>query len=180
MIARNIAHAAVLAGHSVLLVTASQLLLDLSAQDSARALERRFRHYCRPTLLCIDEIGYLSYDARNADLLFQIIQPPLRTQERRDDHQPRLQRLADHLSQRHLRHRPDRRNKAEHAALPETKRVAGSSLSSSSRSQYRGCPPPLEPAAEIHRVSSIRVTAAAVTAAGWVAGAGAGADAAGG
>jgi len=73
MLARNIAHAAVLAGHSVLLVTAAQLLLDLSAQDSARALERRFRHYCRPTLLCIDEIGYLSYDARNADLLFQVV-----------------------------------------------------------------------------------------------------------
>lgn len=73
MLARNIANQAVLAGHSVLFVTASQLLLDLAAQDSARALERRFRHYCRPTLLCIDEIGYLSYDARNADLLFQII-----------------------------------------------------------------------------------------------------------
>jgi DNA replication protein DnaC len=73
MIARNIAHQAVLAGHSVLLVTAAQLLLDLAAQDSARALERRFRHYCRPALLCIDEIGYLSYDARNADLLFQIV-----------------------------------------------------------------------------------------------------------
>lgn len=73
MLARNIAYQAVLAGHSVLFVTAAQLLLDLSAQDSARALERRFRHYCRPTLLCLDEIGYLSYDARNADLLFQII-----------------------------------------------------------------------------------------------------------
>ncbi|HET6582525.1 MAG TPA: IS21-like element helper ATPase IstB [Nannocystaceae bacterium] len=73
MIARNIAHQAVLAGHSVLFVTAAQLLLDLAAQDSARTLERRFRHYCRPTLLCLDEIGYLSYDARNADLLFQII-----------------------------------------------------------------------------------------------------------
>jgi len=73
MIARNIAHQAVLAGHSVLFVTAAQLLLDLAAQDSARALERRFRHYCRPTLLCLDEIGYLSYDARNADLLFQIV-----------------------------------------------------------------------------------------------------------
>lgn len=73
MIARNIAHQAVLAGQSVLFVTAAQLLLDLSAQDSARALERRFRHYCRPSLLCIDEIGYLSYDARNADLLFQIV-----------------------------------------------------------------------------------------------------------
>lgn len=73
MIARSIAHQAVLAGHSVLFVTAAQLLLDLAAQDSARTLERRFRHYCRPTLLCLDEIGYLSYDARNADLLFQII-----------------------------------------------------------------------------------------------------------
>jgi DNA replication protein DnaC len=73
MIARNIAHQAVLAGHSVLFVTAAQLLLDLAAQDSARALERRFRHYCRPTLLCLDEIGYLSYAARDADLLFQII-----------------------------------------------------------------------------------------------------------
>jgi DNA replication protein DnaC len=73
MIARNIAHQAVLAGHAVLIVTAAQLLLDLAAQDSARTLERRFRHYCRPTLLCLDEIGYLSYDARNADLLFQII-----------------------------------------------------------------------------------------------------------
>ena len=73
MIARNVAHQAVTAGHSVLFVTAAQLLLDLAAQDSARALERRFRHYCRPALLCVDEIGYLSYDARNADLLFQII-----------------------------------------------------------------------------------------------------------
>jgi DNA replication protein DnaC len=73
ILARNVAHQAVLAGHSVLFVTAAQLLLDLSAQDSARALERRFRHYCRPSLLCIDEIGYLSYDARNADLLFQIV-----------------------------------------------------------------------------------------------------------
>lgn len=73
MLARNIANQAVLAGHSVLFVTAAQLLLDLAAQDSARTLERRFRHYCRPTLLCIDEIGYLSYDARNADLLFQIV-----------------------------------------------------------------------------------------------------------
>jgi len=73
MIAKNVAHQAILAGHSALFVTAAQLLLDLAAQDSARALDRRLRHYCRPALLCIDEIGYLSYDNRNADLLFQII-----------------------------------------------------------------------------------------------------------
>jgi len=74
MIAQNIGHHAVLAGHSVLFVTASQLLLDLAAQESARALDRRLRHYStRTSLLIVDEIGYLSYDSRNADLLFQVI-----------------------------------------------------------------------------------------------------------
>jgi DNA replication protein DnaC len=73
MIAQNIVHAALLGGHSALFVTASQLLLDLGAQESARALDRRLRYYTSRPLLCIDEIGYLSYDARNADLLFQVV-----------------------------------------------------------------------------------------------------------
>ena len=38
-----------------------------------RALERRLRAYARPQILAIDEIGYLSYDAHAADLLFQVI-----------------------------------------------------------------------------------------------------------
>jgi len=45
MIAQNIVHAALLAGHSALFVTASQLLLDLGAQESTRALDRRLRFY---------------------------------------------------------------------------------------------------------------------------------------
>lgn len=73
MLAQNIVHAALLAGHGALFITAAQMLLDLSAQESARALDRRFRYYASRPLLCIDEIGYLSYDARNADLLFQIV-----------------------------------------------------------------------------------------------------------
>jgi DNA replication protein DnaC len=74
MIAQNIASAAVLAGHNVLFTTASQMLLDLGSQDSARSLELRLRHYTNGTgLLVIDEIGYLSYDNRNADLLFQVV-----------------------------------------------------------------------------------------------------------
>jgi DNA replication protein DnaC len=74
MIAQNIAHQAVLKGQSAIFVTASQLLLDLAGQESARGLDRRLRHYCSRTgLLVIDEVGYLSYDARNADLLFQVI-----------------------------------------------------------------------------------------------------------
>jgi DNA replication protein DnaC len=73
MIAKNIAHQAILAGHSVLFVAASQMLLDLGAQDSTRGLDRRLRHYNRHALLVVDEIGYLSYDNRNADLFFQVV-----------------------------------------------------------------------------------------------------------
>lgn len=73
MIAQNIAHAAVLAGHHVLFTTAAQLLLDLGGQDSTRGLARRLRYYATRGLLVIDEIGYLSYDARAADLLFQVV-----------------------------------------------------------------------------------------------------------
>lgn len=32
---------------------------------------RRLRRYVQPRLLCIDEVGYLSYDSRYTDLLFE-------------------------------------------------------------------------------------------------------------
>jgi DNA replication protein DnaC len=73
MIAKNIAHATALAGHSALFVSASDLLLDLAKQDTARALERRLRHYMHFRVLVVDEIGYLAYDNTAADLLFQIV-----------------------------------------------------------------------------------------------------------
>ncbi len=73
MLAQNIAYEAVIAGHTARFVTASELLLDLSAQESARSLERRLRFWSSIKLLVIDEIGYLSYDNRNADLLFQVV-----------------------------------------------------------------------------------------------------------
>jgi DNA replication protein DnaC len=73
MIAQNIAHAAVLAGHHVLFTTAAELLLDLGSLDSARSLARRLNHYSQRALLLVDEVGYLSYDARAADLLFQVV-----------------------------------------------------------------------------------------------------------
>ena len=73
LIAKNIVQHAVLAGHTALFITASDLLLDLGKQESARALERRIRYYAGITLLVIDEIGFLAFDNRNADLLFQIV-----------------------------------------------------------------------------------------------------------
>ena len=72
-LAQNIAHQAILAGHTVLFSTAGQLLGDLCAIDSDAILRRRLRHYARPDLLVIDEVGYLSYSNRHADLMFELV-----------------------------------------------------------------------------------------------------------
>jgi len=73
MLAKNVAHQAVLQGYSVRFVTAADLLLDLGGQETSRALERRLRAYVKPRLVLVDELGYLAYDNRAADLLFQVI-----------------------------------------------------------------------------------------------------------
>jgi DNA replication protein DnaC len=49
------------------------MLHDLAAQDSSTQLSRRLSRYTTPTLLCCDEVGYLAYDTRYADLLFEVI-----------------------------------------------------------------------------------------------------------
>ena len=72
-IAQNLAHQAVLEGHTALFITAANMLSDLAAQDGDNALRRRLKHYAQPELLIIDEIGYLSYSNRHADLLFEIV-----------------------------------------------------------------------------------------------------------
>jgi DNA replication protein DnaC len=73
MLFKNLAHQAVLHGHTARYTLASDMLHDLAAQDSSTALARRLRRYIRPLVLAIDEVGYLSYDARYADLLFEVI-----------------------------------------------------------------------------------------------------------
>jgi DNA replication protein DnaC len=73
MVAQNLAYQAVVAGHTVLMTTASELLNDLEAQNSVASFERRLRKYIKPRLLVIDELGYLSYSSRHADLLFEVV-----------------------------------------------------------------------------------------------------------
>lgn len=73
MIAKNVAHRALLEGHTVRFTTASEMLGDLASQDSASGLRRRIAQYVRPRLLAVDEVGYLSYGNRHADLLFEVI-----------------------------------------------------------------------------------------------------------
>ena len=72
MIAQNICHAAVLAGYSVLFRSAAALLEDLHRQNPDG---RRFklRTFANVGLLCIDEVGYLSFDDKAADLLYEVI-----------------------------------------------------------------------------------------------------------
>ena len=72
-ILQNITHHAVLKGHTALFTTAAQMLNELAALDSDNALRRRLKYYAQPDLLSIDEVGYLSYGNRHADLLFEII-----------------------------------------------------------------------------------------------------------
>jgi len=72
-IACNIAHHAVLQGHQALFVTAGQMLNELTASDGDHALRRKIKQYVQPHLLVIDEVGYLSYSNRHADLMFEII-----------------------------------------------------------------------------------------------------------
>jgi len=45
----------------------------LVAAQSAGQLKRELRRYLRPSLLLIDELGFLPIDKHGADLLFQII-----------------------------------------------------------------------------------------------------------
>jgi DNA replication protein DnaC len=73
MIARNIAHQAVLAGHTVLFTSAGHMLNELAGADGDHALRHRLSIYARPRLLVVDEVGYLSYSNRHADLLFEIV-----------------------------------------------------------------------------------------------------------
>jgi DNA replication protein DnaC len=73
MIAKNLLHQAVLRGYTARFTAASDMLHDLAAQDSSTQLSRRLRRYTTPALLCCDEVGYLAYDTRYADLLFEVI-----------------------------------------------------------------------------------------------------------
>ena len=73
MIAKNLCHAAVLAGHSVLFRSASELLEDLHRSQSPESRRRKLRIYANVELLCLDEVGYLSCDDKAADLLYEVV-----------------------------------------------------------------------------------------------------------
>ncbi|MDZ4184003.1 MAG: IS21-like element helper ATPase IstB [Desulfuromonadales bacterium] len=72
-LATALGYAACLAGKSVLFSTAVDAINTLAAAQAANRLKVELKKYLSPSLLILDELGYLPIDKLGADLLFQII-----------------------------------------------------------------------------------------------------------
>jgi DNA replication protein DnaC len=73
MIAVGLALKVTEAGRRVLFTTADDLVSALSRAFQENRLEEKLRTYTNPSLLVIDEIGYLPLDKLQSNLLFQVI-----------------------------------------------------------------------------------------------------------
>ncbi|CAN5117485.1 hypothetical protein BH10CYA1_BH10CYA1_63350 [soil metagenome] len=73
MLAQNLAHAALMKGIATKFIKASEMLNELLECDGSAARRRCLKKYCNIALLVIDEVGYLSYDSRFADLLYEVV-----------------------------------------------------------------------------------------------------------
>jgi DNA replication protein DnaC len=71
-LANAIGQLACLRGYRVRFTTAADLVNDLVAGQAKNTLQRRLAAWAVYDLLLIDELGYLSFDARGADLLYQV------------------------------------------------------------------------------------------------------------
>ena len=72
-LAAALGYAACQAGMSVLFANAIDVINTLNAAQTKGSLKSELHKYTAPTLLILDEIGYLPIDQRGADLLFQVI-----------------------------------------------------------------------------------------------------------
>jgi len=72
-IATALGYTACLAGKSVLFATAVDAINTLAAAQAAGRLKVELKKYLAPSLLILDELGYLPIDKHGADLLFQVI-----------------------------------------------------------------------------------------------------------
>jgi DNA replication protein DnaC len=72
-LATALGHAACLQGHSVLFTTAVEAINTLTAAQAQCRLKAELKKFLAPTLVIVDELGYLPIDKAGADLLFQVI-----------------------------------------------------------------------------------------------------------
>jgi len=78
-IAKTIAKAACIAGHSVLFVTTAEMLEDLQSSLVDRTYKRAMARYIKPRLLVCDEFGYETFDPQATTFLFRIVSARYRT-----------------------------------------------------------------------------------------------------
>lgn len=72
-LATALGYAACQAGHTVLFTTAVDAINALVTAQALHRLPAELKRYVSPTLLILDEVGYLPLDKAGADLLFQIV-----------------------------------------------------------------------------------------------------------
>ena len=72
-LASALGYEACLKGHSVLFTSAIDVINTLSAAQASGLLKRELKKYIKPSVLILDELGYLPIDKVGADLLFQVI-----------------------------------------------------------------------------------------------------------
>lgn len=72
-LATALGYAACLQGKSVLFTSAIDVINTLSLAQAGNRLKSELKKYLSPSVLILDELGYLPIDKRGADLLFQVI-----------------------------------------------------------------------------------------------------------
>jgi len=72
-IAKALAHAAALAGHSVLFTNTAVMLEDLHASLADGTFRRTLRRFVKPAVLVADEFGYEGFDKTSSTYLFRLI-----------------------------------------------------------------------------------------------------------
>jgi DNA replication protein DnaC len=68
-----LAHTACLNGVTTLFTSAVDIVNSLAAAQASGGIKREMARFLKPSVLCIDELGYLPIDKFGADGLFQVI-----------------------------------------------------------------------------------------------------------
>jgi DNA replication protein DnaC len=68
-----LAREAIQSGHSAYFATAHTLVTDLGKAAREGKLEPGLRHYLKPKVLVVDEVGYLPLDSVGATIFFQLV-----------------------------------------------------------------------------------------------------------
>ncbi|MEJ9216224.1 IS21-like element helper ATPase IstB [Aneurinibacillus thermoaerophilus] len=72
-LAVSIALEAIGQGHKVYFITAQELISQLRKADQEGKLEKKLRTFVKPSLLIVDEMGYMHLEHGSAHYLFQVI-----------------------------------------------------------------------------------------------------------